>query len=276
MQDLAAHLVAASDSDVASSAFVTPDQPASKVHGVRSKKSCDFLSRLETTSEMCIAVLSSLPIERYAFWLFKRQSEQAWLSKDPSARPLVALTSREHSPVTHALSDFVVMTHAVPASSPMVSLLDGLDGSGWSSVAAVDGADCEAPSLYALLYSALQVATRLWRRQYVLYGMYPWTLVQQVDQRLSEDERHGLAASFMGARPCCLDEGCAARLRSQMRSPECLLPGGRLHEVCSALSLQKPYNAEIEDTFARHVCCAKTARRTWAARIMNYDSYDMI
>ena len=125
VDSLAAELVAYGGDQDAALSFTVPDTPASKVQGVRAKKSCDYLCREATTTEMCISVLASLPVETYSFWLFKRQSEKSWLDKDPAQRPIVAPSSDgDKNPLIRALADFVSVVHALPSES-LASLLDG-------------------------------------------------------------------------------------------------------------------------------------------------------
>lgn len=137
----------------------------------------------------------------------------------------------------------------------------GMDGSGWS-----EGA-FEAASLNLFLYITLMMSTRLWRRQFILYKSYPWRLLQIIDTDIHEDDRKKEAQAFLDAKECCLDEGFSLRLQKMGRSVDDFLSGGALHELLVLLSFQKPLNAEIEDNFARHHSCAKSARGTFAVCI---------
>ncbi|CAK9065272.1 Uncharacterized protein SCF082_LOCUS33440 [Durusdinium trenchii] len=77
---------------------------------------------------------------------------------------------------------------------------------------------------------------------------------------LTEQEARDIAQDLINAEQCCLDEGYSMRLQGVAASCTDLLPGGRLHKFGELLSYQKPLNAEIEDNFARHQSCARSAR----------------
>ena len=77
----------------------------------------------------------------------------------------------------------------------------------------------------------------------------------------------------MNAPECCLDEGCSIRLRSQVRDPSDLEPGGRFHSVMEMVSHSKVLNASIEDNFARHNSCARTARGSFCCTEAGFSSF---
>lgn len=135
-----------------------------------------------------------------------------------------------------------------------------MEGSGWT--ADIGEANC----LYTFFYAALQISTRLWRRQGTLYTSYPWKFAQIANPALTEQEARDIAQDLINAEQCCLDEGYSMRLQGVAASCTDLLPGGRLHKFGELLSYQKPLNAEIEDNFARHQSCARSARGSLNAR----------
>jgi hypothetical protein len=135
-----------------------------------------------------------------------------------------------------------------------------LDGSGWG-LSAQEEQQAEADCAYLYFYIILQISTRVWRRQRVLYTGYPWKLTRLADTRLEEADVREIVGDFLAASQCCLDEGFGLRLRNMFSDVnDC----SGLREICDLLSVQKPLNAEIEDNFARHHSCSKAARGSCA------------
>ena len=136
MQALVGSLVsdivqASSDGDADHAAFVVPEIAPTKVQGVRAKKSSVYVERKETVAELYVSVICVAPLERYMYWLFRIQREQAWLSQTVAKRPLMQLTSMSRSPVASALSETTdVLCRFSPAGS---SLLGHLEGS-WAGI----------------------------------------------------------------------------------------------------------------------------------------------
>ena len=84
-----------------------------------------------TVAELYVSVICVAPLERYMYWLFRIQREQAWLSQTVAKRPLMQLTSMSRSPVASALSETTdVLCRFSPAGS---SLLGHLEGS-WAGI----------------------------------------------------------------------------------------------------------------------------------------------
>lgn len=123
-----------------------------------------------------------------------------------------------------------------------------MEGSGW------DASQKEASSIYVYFFAQLQVCTRLWRRQHLLYSTYPLCLARFANNNVPDAEKEQIYANLVSVPDCCLDEGCSLRLRS-LETLKRDLPS-----IVDSLSIQKPLNAEIEDNFARHQSAAVTSR----------------
>ena len=114
---------AASLQGASAAAFVQPDVGVSKIQGVRARKSCDFLARPQTLQDICVALLVTQPLERYMHWLFKVQTEKAWLASDPTCRPVVNLVTLQFSPAVAAVN-----TLAKSLQQPLAESLSLFDG----------------------------------------------------------------------------------------------------------------------------------------------------
>lgn len=90
--------------------------------------------------------------------------------------------------------------------------------------------------------------------------MYPWCLAAVADSKETLDDRAEVAAKFVNANHCCLDEGLSLPLQSEVSEASGILPDGPMFDVIDLLTVHKPCNIEIEDNFARHSSCAKSAR----------------
>jgi len=137
-------------------------------------------------------------------------------------------------------------------------LESGLPGSGVDCELREDETEPFGVSL--LFFCVIHLVTCLWRRLIVPYQMYPWCLVRMLDPRLDKEEQESVASKFLRAPLCCLDVGFSDRLRSQSKTMDSLLEGGRLHPIIGILSHHKVVNSEIENNFARASSAAKCAR----------------
>ena len=118
---------AVSHVDAASAAYVSPELPVSKVQGVRAMKSCAWLERPETPTEVLVSILSTEPLQDLSFWFLKSQKNMGWLSKKPEERPIVNLTSLQFSPVVLVVSETIsTLEFNLDVQEPEILLL--LDG----------------------------------------------------------------------------------------------------------------------------------------------------
>lgn len=133
----------------------------------------------------------------------------------------------------------------------------GLKGSGLDTTRPAQH-EQEPLCMSLLLFCLLHVATCTWIRLISPYSSFPWKLAALVDPRTEPWEKEEIGKEFLLARPCCLDEGFGARLRSKCTEVR------QLHEefrpVLIQLSHQKVINSEIENNFARAASTAKCAR----------------
>lgn len=89
--------------------FVHPDVPIGKVQGVRARKSCTWIRRPQTLSELLIAVLSTKPVSGLSQWLLHQQGSNSYLSRDPTERPAVCCATLRYNPAVKAISESVNM-----------------------------------------------------------------------------------------------------------------------------------------------------------------------
>ena len=109
----------------ASSVFMQQDIPVTKVQGVRAKKGAMWFGRVESATEIMVAVHVSRPVEIITAWLLKTQKQESWLSMDPLERPLVQLVTPELSRTVQSLCVYHDMMHPVAADTPLCAALDG-------------------------------------------------------------------------------------------------------------------------------------------------------
>ena len=139
----------------------------------------------------------------------------------------------------------------------------GLRGSGLNTKRDLP-CDDEPLCMSLLLFCILHVATCTWVRLISPYTAFPWKLVALIDERVESFEKDEITRSFLLARPCCLDEGFTARLRSQCTDGHELQE--EFYPVLVQMSHQKVTNSQIENSFARANSISKCARGYgWAA-----------
>lgn len=111
--------------------------------------------------------------------------------------------------------------------------------------------DVESNALNRLFYCIVSVASEVSTRLRLSYKKWPWPLAKLTDQRISEDDRAEIAASFFSANVCCLDTGFGVKLRSAMSAHSDILKSGHMYAAIELLSMHKVHNIQIEDNFAR-------------------------
>ena len=106
-QDDVPDLVAKQPSETASMSFTSAEVPLVKVQGVRAAKSCDWLERPETMTEILTAIVSTLPVVRLSRWFLRSQSEKLWLHRQAEERPMLNLVTPRYSPAVQSVHESV-------------------------------------------------------------------------------------------------------------------------------------------------------------------------
>lgn len=109
--------------DMASATFTASEIPVAKVHGVRSQKSCLWLGRIETPTELLTALVSTGPVAHLSAWLLEGQRLKTWLHSDPSQRPLVNLVTARFSPASGCIDELASLLQS--GISGELELFDG-------------------------------------------------------------------------------------------------------------------------------------------------------
>lgn len=111
--------------EVAAASFSTSatDMPIGKVQGVRASKSCLWVARPSTPTELLAAIVATAPVHHMTARFLQEQSLDAHLHSDPQRRPLVNLVTARYSPACRCVSDLIaVLTSGI--SGPL-ELFDG-------------------------------------------------------------------------------------------------------------------------------------------------------
>ena len=110
-----------------SAPFTAPEMPVSKVQGVRALKTCAWLGRAQTATEIFVAVLGTQPLQHLSAWFLGAQGNMSWLSEKIEERPVVNLVSLRFSPVVRAINEAILLLREnciLGAPEPIV-LLNG-------------------------------------------------------------------------------------------------------------------------------------------------------
>ena len=122
-----------------------------------------------------------------------------------------------------------------------------------------------------LFLCLLDATASMWRRQVLIYTMFPWKLLAILDPDISEEEAVALVKEFLGLWECCCDDGVTLvwlRQFGKQTALHLLQAGSSFRAALLLLALSKVTNIEIEDNFARastarsanrgHMACAST------------------
>lgn len=164
----------------------------------------------------------------------------SWLNKDPAERPLVKMTSHEHSPAVFVLDVYSTLLLDVPTNA--CPALNGLPGSGFDD-RQLASHQVESGALNKLFFSIAATASEFAYRLWLPYKQFPWCLAQLSDPRCSTQQKELIERKLYHTNVCCLDESFSVRLRS--------IPRESVAEVCEVMTFQKIQNMEIEDNFSR-------------------------
>ena len=180
----------------------------------RARRAAIFLQSKDSLERLLIWHAVCGPLMRVHYRLF---TEGTWYSHLASTS-IVDFLSPQTSPAMEALQELGSMACGAGMDCGFLSAITARYGqvSEWSS------------DVLATFESAWMPAVcSLWRRLVHPWDAYPWKLWLAVDPSSEERVRLAAASEFLQAPRCCLDSGCAAKLRGLVRQPEDLacIPG---------------------------------------------------
>ena len=233
---------------------------------IKENKVYTFLCHGHAKNLLLVWLVVNVPIMRVHYTLFKHGT---WLShRDPIKGLSVCdfVDKGGRNPFAAVLDAFasILLNPTGQDARQHMHLLMHITGSGPSDLQRMR-------VLGALQVSVVSAFAKLWRKVVLQFQSYPAALAPAVDPRRTPEERKEALATFLNARPCCLDAGLSRNLRTTFPREEQYIDtklAEFLHEcfnriviTSTQVELQFSTLTRLTDTHAKRLGLAGLAAR---------------